>query len=103
MIVIAVGKKNSEEFEFAEKVYNELKKRHVEVMFDDRQVSPGFKFKDAELIGIPIQIVIGKKTFQENKAEISLRKTGKKITVKKNELLEKVIELYEKELYDILD
>lgn len=47
---------------FAKKVYQELSKNNFDILFDDRLESPGIKFKDADLIGIPIRLVVSKKT-----------------------------------------
>ena len=47
--------------EGAEKIYAELKSAGVDVLYDDRDLSPGVKFKDADLIGIPYRITVGKK------------------------------------------
>lgn len=53
--------------------YDALRKAGVDVLFDDRDQRPGFKFKDADLIGIPMQVVIGGKGLQEGKIEIKWR------------------------------
>jgi len=58
----------------AEKLYNNLTAIGVEVLFDDRPESPGVKFNDADLIGIPLRIVISPRTLRENAAEIKWRK-----------------------------
>ncbi len=60
-IVIPVNAKQEEQYKIAEEIYEDLKKRGVEVLFDDRDERAGVKFKDADLIGIPVRIVVGKK------------------------------------------
>ncbi|MFH1873921.1 MAG: proline--tRNA ligase [Pseudomonadota bacterium] len=60
----------------ADKIYEELKNNRIEVLFDDRDVRPGVKFADADLIGIPYQIVIGEKGLKQGVVEIKERKTG---------------------------
>jgi prolyl-tRNA synthetase len=72
--------------EFCKKLYEDLSGKY-EVLWDDRDESPGVKFKDAQLIGIPIQIIIGKKYSQEGKLEIQYRKTGKKEYVTPEKLM----------------
>lgn len=57
----------------ANKIYNELSEAGVDVLMDDRDQRPGFKFKDADLIGLPIRVVIGGKGLKEGNAEIKLR------------------------------
>ncbi len=60
-IVIPVNNKNAEQTAEAERIYAELKKRGIDVLIDDRAERAGVKFKDADLIGIPARIVVGKK------------------------------------------
>jgi prolyl-tRNA synthetase len=63
--------------------------REDSVLYDDRDKRPGEKFADAELMGIPLRIVISDRTLEENMAEITDRKTGKSWTVTLDELFEK--------------
>ncbi|MEE1224924.1 MAG: proline--tRNA ligase [Clostridia bacterium] len=60
-IVIPANHKSEEQVEMAEKLYNELTEAGIETLLDDRNERPGVKFKDADLIGIPVRIVVGKK------------------------------------------
>lgn len=71
-----------------------LESAGFEVLVDDRNESPGIKFNDADLIGVPIQIVIGKKGIENNEFEIKFRATGEKISIEPNKILDKVIEYY---------
>jgi len=57
----------------AEKVYSELERQGLEVLFDDRKESPGVKFNDADLLGIPIRVTISPRTLEKNSAEIKKR------------------------------
>ena len=57
----------------AEKIYADLTASGVDVLFDDRDERPGVKFKDSELIGIPIRIGIGEKSLAKGEVEIKLR------------------------------
>lgn len=59
----------------AEKLYVELQARDVEVLFDDRDERPGVKFKDADLIGVPYRVTVGKRKFEQGLAEIFERST----------------------------
>jgi prolyl-tRNA synthetase len=75
-------------------IYQLLQKEGYDVLFDDRRdAQAGFKFNDAELIGIPFQVVIGEKNIKEGLVEIKNRKTGDKIIITKDQLLEKLKEL----------
>jgi prolyl-tRNA synthetase len=73
---------------FSEELYARLKASDVDVLLDDRNVSPGVKFADAELIGIPIQIVIGKGTLEREEVEIKTRRTGDTQKVRKDDVLD---------------
>ena len=78
--IVATGKEGSI-FETAEKIAADLESRGISVMIDDRRgTSPGVKFKDAELIGIPVIVVVGKALEQGN-VEIRVRKSGDKSEV----------------------
>jgi prolyl-tRNA synthetase len=78
--VVATGKDDAV-FEAAEKISADLESRGISVMIDDRRgTSPGVKFKDAELIGIPVIVVVGKALEQGN-VELRVRKSGEKSEV----------------------
>ncbi len=62
----------------SEEIYSKIASEGVEVIFDDRDVRVGVKFKDSDLIGIPIKIIVGKNYIRDKKIEIELRKDGKK-------------------------
>jgi prolyl-tRNA synthetase len=57
----------------ANRCYDELTSAGVDVLMDDRKARPGFKFKDADLIGIPLRLVIGGKGLQEGQVELKWR------------------------------
>jgi prolyl-tRNA synthetase len=58
----------------ADGLYRELRERGVEVLYDDRDERPGVKFKDADLIGLPVRVTVGAKSLAEGKVEVSLRR-----------------------------
>lgn len=62
----------------SEDIYNNLEKQSVEVLYDDRHDSAGIKFSDMDLIGIPWQIIVGKKTLNSGNVELKCRKTGER-------------------------
>ena len=72
VIVIPVNAKNEEQIKLAEEIYEQLKKKGIDALLDDREERAGVKFKDADLIGIPLRIVAGKKS-AENIVEYKLR------------------------------
>jgi len=75
--VVATGKEDNV-FDTAEKIATDLEARGISVMLDDRRgTSPGVKFKDAELIGIPVIVVVGK-ALENGNVEVRVRKSGEK-------------------------
>jgi prolyl-tRNA synthetase len=91
--LIALNMKNDSVISAAEKLYNDLQKEGFEVLFDDRDAAAGFKFNDADLLGMPIQIVVGEKKLKDNKCEVKVRKTGKRTDVELSELKKKLYEI----------
>ncbi len=83
---------DSEVMKLAEKLYADLSARGVDVILDDRDERPGFKFKDADLVGFPIRIGIGEKSLAKGEVEIKPR-GGALIPAKPEEAVEKVLEL----------
>ncbi|BDV43099.1 proline--tRNA ligase [Geotalea uraniireducens] len=75
-VVSAVNAKDAEVMAAAEELYRTLTEMGVEVLFDDRDERPGIKFKDADLIGIPLRLVVGAKNLAEGKVELKVRKGG---------------------------
>ena len=75
----------------AEQLYAELQKRGVEVMLDDRNERPGVKFKDADLIGYPVRITVGKKSAEEGTVEYKLRTEAENEVVALDEVVEKTV------------
>jgi len=89
--LIALNMRKEEVEAASEKIYNDLSSAGVEVLFDDRlDAQAGFKFNDADLLGMPLQVIVGEKKLKENKVEIKVRKTGKREDVKLDEIIEKV-------------
>lgn len=76
VLVVPVNTKDEASTQKAEAIYEELKKAGVEAVIDDRNERPGVKFKDADLIGYPLRVVVGPKTLVEGKLEVKVRRTG---------------------------
>jgi prolyl-tRNA synthetase len=76
VLVVPVNNKDKESTLKAEEIYTQLQKAGVEVIIDDRNERPGVKFKDADLIGYPLRVVVGPKTISTGNLEIKIRKTG---------------------------
>lgn len=75
-LVVPVNTKDAASTAKAEEIYNQLLDAGVETVIDDRSERPGVKFKDADLIGYPLRIVVGPKTLKEGQLEIKIRRTG---------------------------
>jgi len=92
--LIGLNMKNQTVIEATAKIYNELKANNLEVLFDDRvDASPGFKFNDADLLGMPVQVIVGEKNLKENMVEIKIRKTGERFKLELNQLINKLNEV----------
>ena len=76
VLVVPVNAKDKESWDKAFEIYAALKKAGVEAVIDDRNERPGVKFKDADLIGYPLRVVVGPKTIKEGHLEGKARKTG---------------------------
>ena len=90
--VIPANIKNEDQVKVAEEIYNALLADGIDSMIDDRDERPGFKFKDADLIGFPFKVVSGKKA-GEGIVELKIRRTGETLEVSKDEVVAKVREL----------
>jgi len=77
-LVVPLNMNDQEVVQAAGKIYEELVEKRVDVLFDDRQERPGVKFNDADLIGIPIRLVVGSKSLANGEVEVSLRRDGEK-------------------------
>jgi prolyl-tRNA synthetase len=76
VIITPVNVNEKNVFDAAENLYKEMLSKGIEVIFDDRDERAGVKFNDADLIGIPLRVVIGQKNLVQGKVEMKIRKTG---------------------------
>lgn len=72
----------------AEELYQELQKQGIEVIFDDRQESAGSKLKDADLIGIPLRLIISEKTMAQNSVEAKMRAESEAQMIERGKVVE---------------
>ena len=89
VVVVPVNVKKAEHLENAEKIYNELQAAGVEVLLDDRNERAGFKFKDSDLLGIPMRITVGK-DIVDGKVEFKLRSEADKEIIAVEDVLDRV-------------
>ncbi len=91
--LIQLNMKNDEMNTACSKLYTDLKKSGVDLIYDNREITAGIKFAESELIGFPIQIIIGDKKFKEKKAEIKLRKGNKQEVVEFTGIKSRILDL----------
>lgn len=85
--------KTEETKQLAEEIFTSLKNESLDVLFDDRQLGPGFMFKDSDLLGLPLRITLGERDYvATGEIEIKVRKTGEVLKVKKDQLVATVKE-----------
>lgn len=84
--------------ETADQLYHDLTEEKIEVLYDDREETPGVKFKDADLIGIPLRITLGERNLKKGLVEIKKRRTGEVFLVKRQEVVEKIKEMMAQEM-----
>jgi prolyl-tRNA synthetase len=72
--LVALGKPGSAERELAERVYETLREGGVDVLYDDREAGAGEKFADAELLGAPLRLTVGRRTLESGEIEAQLRR-----------------------------
>jgi prolyl-tRNA synthetase len=98
VIITPVNVNEKDVMDAAEYLYNSMLAEDIEVIFDDRDERAGVKFKDADLIGIPLRIVVGKKNLAQGNVELKSRKTGENKLYSLEEIVKQVKEMIEQEL-----
>ena len=93
VIVTPVNQDDADVVRTAEEIYRKLLDAGIEVLLDDRDLRGGIKFKDADLIGIPIRVTVGKKSVVEGNVEVKLRAGAESEKVAIDKAAEKVMEL----------
>jgi len=72
--LVALGKPGTDEFAAAEKLYEELRATGLDIIFDDRTIGTGAKFADAELLGVPLRLTVGRRTLESGEVEVQVRR-----------------------------
>ncbi len=93
VIVTVVNTKDEAMVQAAEGIYKGLVEQGIEVLLDDRKERAGVKFKDADLIGIPLRITVGKKVKDSGEVEFTTRSDGKTVVVPKEQVVDNVVEV----------
>ena len=88
IVLINLISNNESTVSFCEDLYSKLKEKNYDVLLDDRAERPGIKFSDADLIGIPIQIIVGKNFVDSKKIGVKKRKNLNEDTVSSDNIIE---------------
>src|SRR5215207_534195 len=72
--LVGLGKDGTDERDLAERLYEELRKTGLDVLYDDRDAGPGTKFADAELLGVPLRLTVGRRTLEAGEIEAQVRR-----------------------------
>ncbi|HEX7415973.1 MAG TPA: proline--tRNA ligase [Smithellaceae bacterium] len=98
VIITPVNVNEKDVFDAAENLYISMLAHGIEVIFDDRDERAGVKFKDADLIGIPLRVVIGQKNLSQGNVELKIRKTGENKLYLLQNIVQEVKQLIAQEL-----
>jgi prolyl-tRNA synthetase len=72
--LVALGKAGSPELQAAERLYQTLLEGGLDIIYDDRELGPGEKFADAELLGCPLRLTVGRRSLEDGEAEVQVRR-----------------------------
>ena len=92
--LVALGKEESEERGFADRLYDELQELGLDVLYDDRDAGPGEKFTDAELLGCPLRVTVGKRTLGSGEVEVQIRRGRESTSVLLEDAAEEIAALW---------
>ncbi|MGA1845654.1 proline--tRNA ligase [Deferribacter abyssi] len=93
VVVVPINTNSEDVVNLSETVYLRLLKEGVDVLIDDRDERAGVKFNDADLVGYPLRINVGAKSLSRGNVEIFIRKTGDIVTVRKEDVIDKTLQL----------
>jgi prolyl-tRNA synthetase len=90
VLLLPINYKDKTIREAADKLYVDLQEAGIDVLLDDRDERPGVKFKDADLVGIPLRVTIGPKTLEKGRVELRRRREGQTDEVPLGEVINKI-------------
>ena len=93
VLITSVNQDDQDVAQTAENIYQQLLDRDIDVLLDDRILRGGVKFKDADLIGIPVRVTVGKKALADGNVELKLRSEPQSIKAPIEKATDKTIEL----------
>jgi prolyl-tRNA synthetase len=89
--LIAVNTNNAHVMEVSEELYRDLARAGIETLYDDRaDVTPGFKFNDADLLGMPLQLIVGEKNLKEGNVELKERRVHRRTMFKREQVVQEI-------------
>ena len=92
--LVTLGKEGSEERAFADGLYGELQVIGLDVLYDDRDAGPGEKFTDAELVGCPLRVTVGRRTLGSGEVEVQIRRGRESSSVLLDDAAEAIAALW---------
>jgi prolyl-tRNA synthetase len=92
--LVGLGKPGTEEHALAERLYEELTEVGLDVIYDDRNLGPGAKFADAELLGVPLRLTVGRRTIAAGEIEVQVRRGREARTLPLEGAAEAALELW---------
>lgn len=95
VIIVALDSGEEKIMKLALGIHDELERQSIDVLLDDREERAGVKFKDADLLGIPVAVVIGQKGMVQDKLEIKIRKDKSTLLIERRDIVNKIKELLE--------
>ncbi|MCX5707094.1 MAG: His/Gly/Thr/Pro-type tRNA ligase C-terminal domain-containing protein, partial [Candidatus Omnitrophica bacterium] len=90
LIILPLDVTDPKIMELASGIYKEVEGSNIDALLDDRDERAGVKFKDADLLGIPLQLVIGKSSLKDNTIELKIRRTQEKIIKPKPDIFREI-------------
>ncbi|MGA8720130.1 MAG: proline--tRNA ligase [Solirubrobacteraceae bacterium] len=92
--LVTLGKHGSDEREFSDRLYDGLREVGLDTLYDERDAGPGEKFTDAELLGCPLRVTVGRRTLSSGELEVQIRRGRESRTVPVDGAAEAVAELW---------
>ncbi len=103
VLITSVNHDDADVRQAAVSIYEQLKQQKIDVLLDDRAARGGVKFKDADLVGIPVRITVGKRGLAEGNVEIKLRRDADKQLVPLENAATRTVQLVEQLYQEIQD
>jgi len=94
--LVTLGKAGSQERELSERLYEELVSVGLQTLYDERDAGPGEKFADAELLGVPLRVTIGRRTLSSGEVELQLRRGRESASVSLDGAAAAILDLWQR-------